>query len=421
VGDSFITINWYIATKIFLYQLLKFSSLNDSSIFGVSGYFSDLSSVNHMNQFFNKLGTNIYINDFLNLSSDFRSDFSLDSTIVSLENKNTFVFVCFNPRLECPLLNTRLRRILNLKGNLSIFSIGLVNQYVNLPIHNIGNKISDAINMLKGKLTANVSIFNRMQTITTNVFACSNKLMSIAVIFGISSGHVLKTKPLFINFASKHFVNYCVGVIPPYVGHVNYFELINIRDNSLYLSNNVFAYLHKVDEKLILDSICRKNNYIVYNGSHFDISVKYCNLFLPSFTHLEESQDFINLEGKRFISNKVKSLSNEVLTTQELFRLLNIINNKSMKANFHVGLISGKILSYFDFLKLDFNCLEIYNNRNTSIGSCLGIHDKPSNMVLQDNIFSSFIYNYYKTDFICRTSKNLTLASTEYLRNLNNF
>ena len=428
IEDEFIPINWDIAITICISQLIKIMSYTKSSIIGISGFFSDLSSIKNMSWFFNKIGGYTHINDFFEINSDVRSNFLMNITILSLESKTSFIFVGFNSRLECPLLNTRLRRCYQRNDTLRFFAFGLVNHYTNLPIINLGNDYYECFDILKGKSLINKLLFNHTQVFNFYVYAANYNFTSVALIFGISASKFFKLHYLFDNFVRKHFLFSRASIVYPFSGFLNYFELNNKTYNNVInlFSNKNFIFLHKVDERLFINLINRyKNNFIIYNGSHFDYGAKQSNICLPALTHFEDNFFYINIEGKLLMTKKVISNNNNIYSVNEIFRLFNIFLRKFMPNNIYMGLITDKILSYFEFLKFDFDILKFYKYE-TKLYSKYNLvnynnYNRSIFYLQENNIFSSFIYNYYKTDFFSRNSKTLTLASTNYVNNLNNF
>lgn len=71
-------------------------------------------------------------------SSDFRFMFQLNSTLAELEFFYNILFIGSNPRLEVPLLNSRLRKNFVNNADFAAYSIGLALNYSTYPIFNLG-------------------------------------------------------------------------------------------------------------------------------------------------------------------------------------------------------------------------------------------------------------------------------------------
>jgi hypothetical protein len=80
-----------------------------------------------------------------------------------------------------------------------------------------------------------------------------------------------------------------------------------------------------------------------------------------------------------------------------------------------------KILSYFDFIKIDWNYnLSYYNKGILSKIDFLKFYLNEI-YFLKDFVFNSMIYNYYKSDIYSINSKNMHLSSLDYLVRLKSF
>jgi len=143
---------------MFFFYLNKFII---TGIFGFFGNFNDLELVKNISTFFNLIGSEVYIPEMVvnnNVNYDLRINFLSDKIINIFENMNNILFVGLNIRVELPLLNAKLRKlILSYGKRIKIFSIGLSNSYNNLQIISYGNSLCDFYNMMKGKNNINLS------------------------------------------------------------------------------------------------------------------------------------------------------------------------------------------------------------------------------------------------------------------------
>jgi NADH dehydrogenase/NADH:ubiquinone oxidoreductase subunit G len=154
-----------------------------------------------------------------------------------------------------------------------------------------------------------------------------------------------------------------------------------------------------------------KDNFIVYRGSFFDEGAKYSNLIFPCSTFFEENLNFKNFSGKNLFTKQV--ISTNFYNNKEFFFFLNNLKFKFFKLNLF-SIINFKVLfKYFKFMHLDFSCKNFSLNINI-----LKSTFKCYKFVIENKIFNSLIINYYKTDVYSRNSKNISLASLEYLKTI---
>jgi hypothetical protein len=74
-----------------------------------------------------------------------------------------------------------------------------------------------------------------------------------------------------------------------------------------------------------------------------------------------------------------------------------------------------KIIKYFLKFSLNWDYSLIYNKLNIFIYSNFNVNDFLHFKEIKNHLFDSLIYNYYKNDIISKNSKNLNLASIEFI------
>jgi hypothetical protein len=71
------------------------------------------------------------------------------------------------------------------------------------------------------------------------------------------------------------------------------------------------------------------------------------------------------------------------------------------------------LFKYFKFLHLDYS----YKNFSLNV-NIVKLNNLSIKFVIENKIFNSLIINYYKTDVYSRNSRNISLASLEYLKTI---
>jgi hypothetical protein len=176
-------------------------------------------------------------------------------------------------------------------------------------------------------------------------------------------------------------------------------------------SNNYssFYFLNNVDNYFFFKNISNKDNFIAYRGSFFDEGAKYSDLIFPCSTFFEENLNYKNFSGKNLFTKQV--ISTNFYNNNDFFFFLNNLKFKYFKLNLF-SIINFKVLfKYFKFMHLNFSCktFSLYSLKP------IFIHYK---FIIENKIFNSLIINYYKTDVYSRNSKNISLASLEYLKTI---
>lgn len=405
VNNSFINISWINAFNLFFISLYKYINKNV-----VLGSFSDYDSILNIKQFFNLLGTNIFFESNIN---DFNSDFLNDIyTSLNLENTKILLMVSLNLRLEMPILNSKLLRK---KEKILFYSIGNVGYFYSNYFKYLGNNVLDIINFVYGRTILNKELFNNF-SFDLNVFNQKFKPNGLQVLIG-QSFYFIKNSFMLYNIIKKYVNNnyifsWCNNLFSN-VGILNYLNInhlkkfiFNNKDSSMYFLNNI-------DNYYFLKNIKKENNFIVYRGSFFDEGAKYSDLIFPSTTFFEENLNYKSFEGINVNTRKV--VSTNFYNNKEFFFFFNMLKLKFFKSNLFSIINFKVVLKYFKFLYINFNNINFVFDRNLLFKSNQLNNYK---FFIENKIFNSIIINYYKTDVYSRNSKNISLASLEYLKTI---
>jgi len=407
VDNVFVNISWINAFNLFFFNLLKFS---EKFVNVVVGGLSDYESIFNIKQFFNLLGNNIFFeSNIKNFDSDFLSDIY---TLLNLDDIKILLIISLNLRLEMPILNSKLLRK---KDKISFYSLGNIGYFYSNSFKFLGNSVMDVVNFIYGKTLINKEIFN-IFSFDLNIFNTRLiKPIGLQILIG-QSFYFIKNSFMLFNRIKSYVVNTnkmssCNNLFSN-VGILNYLNInylkkftFNYSCSSLYFLNNVdnFNFLKFLNKK--------KDNFLVYRGSFFDEGAKCSDLVFPCSTFFEESLNYKNFSGLNLFTKQV--ISTPFYNNKEFFFLLNNLKWKFFKLNLF-GIINFKVLfKYFKFLHLDFCCKNFILN-----SSILKLNYKNNKILIENKIFNSVIINYYKSDVYSRNSKNISLASLEYLKTI---
>jgi len=408
VNNVFINISWINAFNVFFVNLSKYLH---KTINIILGGFSDYESINNTKQFFNLLGSNIFFESNI---SYFNSDFLNDIyTSLNLEETKILLTISLNLRLEMPILNSKLLRK---KERILFFSIGNVGYFYSNCFKILGNSISDVVNFIYGKTFLNIQLYNE-SSFNINIFNKYIKPSGLQILIGQSFYFVKNSYNLYLklkNYIFKYFnFSWCNNLFSN-VSILNYLNINHLK-KFIFYNFSSFYFLNNVDNYYFLknlDNINNKDmeNFVVYRGSFFDEGVKRSNLVFPSSTFFEENYNYKSFNGLNLFTRKV--ISNNFYNNKEFFFFLNNLKFKFFKS-YLFSIINFKVLfKYFKFLYIDFN-YKVYNNFNFYLNNILSYK-----FLIENKLLNSLIINYYKTDVYTRNSKNITLASLEYLKTI---
>lgn len=390
-----------------------FSKLNEYILAGkeiivFQGELVDIQTVDFTLKFFNSLGCNVlFFDNIFDVSVDFLNDFFFD-IFFYIDIMNVVVFVSLNLRVEFPLLNSRFNK---LRNKIRFYCFGVFGFCVSSFIKNVGNSIFDLVKFLYGSHYLNRILF--YNSFYFSSFFLNRKIFGIYFFFGMSFSFntvsfLFKQLKLFVTtkFVDSHCLNLIVSV-----GMLNFLSVIRLKNvkNKLYYENS-FLWFENV---LKFDMSKCIGNFIVYRGLYFDEKILNYNLIIPMLSFFESDLKFCNFIGIVNNTNKVVSSVEHILTNNDFFGCLFFFRDLLFKKYVYAFFPLRKLLKFFLFLNIDFVCLDYKLDFDFFL-----FFDKFP-FIVCNYLFSSYIINYYKSDIYSKNSKNLTLASFEYLINLN--
>merc|ERR1711959_322026 len=352
------------------------------------GSLSDLETVIFSKYLCNSLGfSDIYCEDNAGVSSnlDCRSNYSF-SSFLNLKEIDVCLLIGSDIRNEASVLNLEIRnQVIN--DNLVV---GYIGPALNLtyPANHLGLGIDSLVSFLKGnhpfclyfKKSKNPYI------ILGEKFNSSSISMLIYKLFNLKCLHQLK--------------RFNINVLRSKLGSINFSELgiNNLKVNKKF--NLIF--LLGVDDI----SYYRKTNpdsFIIYLGSHYSVyNLEMADLILPSSIFIEKNFKTINLENYVKKNSILRNFTGDI--RPEWYFLLAIIS--FFDSFFSKSLLNKKLI--FNLFKSEYPFLFEHNFKIPEF-----YIENIQNCNFKNEIFNRNIFNYYKDNFITRSSKNLNTCSND--------
>ena len=281
-----------------VYSLIKLK-INQTTPDKISGFTGDLTNMETQfaaREFFDKILTSNYLesrseNIFVDTSK--RENYIFNSSINSIEESDFILLVGTNPRYEATILNSRIRKSY-LNNRTEIYTFGdqgdLTYPY---------NVINESNKALDNFLSSKGDLYKKFEN--------SSKPM---VILGFSFflGKSAKYFQEKLNSFQKNYINEefkdwkIINVLSKDASTVGAFDLdiINTRDgyNKTLekLNNNEFELIFLFGQDNL--NFSKKNEFVVYIGSHGDKGAETADIVLPSPAYTEQNGYYTNLEGK---------------------------------------------------------------------------------------------------------------------------
>ncbi len=227
----------------------------------------------------------------LYINTNVRSNYLFNSSIEGIEKSDLIILIGTNPRFEATILNSRIRKNY-LKNKTEIISLGDVGDltYPYQVITNNTDTIKDIIDN-KHKISEKI----KKSKYPSIIFGQSAlKLKSSPYIFEEFKNYLLENDKISDDWNALNILSKNSSTVGSY-------------DLNVLSKNSSFEILEKLEnndfEILILfgqDNLKfeKKNEFIIYIGSHGDKGASIADIILPGSAYTEQDGYFTNLEGK---------------------------------------------------------------------------------------------------------------------------
>ncbi len=385
-----------------VFKIIK-SKFENSSKDKVCGFVGDLTNMETgyiFKEFFDRtLNNNNYDsradNRFLDNSE--RENYIFNSSINGIEDSDLIFLIGANPRYEATILNARIRKAF-VNNNTKVISLNDVGD-LTYPYENLDGQTQSIKNIFEGSNEISNKIINAnnpMIIIGESLF----KLNSAEYLFNLIKNFLKKNNKFTENWNPLNILS-CDAAT---VGNIDLGILNNQINLIKELKLNKFEIIYLVgQDNLEFD---KKNEFIIYQGSHGDKGAEIADIILPGSAYTEQDGYFTNLEGKIQKAYKASYPPGEAKEDWQIINeLAEVMNNRKL-FNDKEELES----SMFNYIKLQHE----NKNLNHKEKQILNFQNEKLNIQLKDYYFSNVIARSSKTMIECNNSKlNLKSTGTE--------
>jgi len=388
-----------------VYKIIK-SKIENTSKEKICGFVGDLTNMETgyiFKEFFDRtLDSQNYESRSDNRFLDFnkRENYLFNSTINGIEESDLIFLIGTNPRYEATILNARIRKSF-LNNNTKIISLS-----------DLGD-LTYPYECLDGQTQTLNDIFDGGHDISKAILA-ANKPM---IIMGESLSKSSSSKYLF-NKVKKFFSQNKkvsdewnpINILSCDASTVGNFDLgITNENNNLLegLQKNKFDIVYLVGQDNL--NFDKKNEFIIYQGSHGDKGAEIADIILPGSAYTEQDGYFTNLEGKLQKAYKASYPPGDAKEDWQIINeLAEIMNNRKL-FNDKEELES----SMLNFLNLQKEKQDNKSNDYTEIDEN-EFKSETLKVIVKDYYFSNVVARSSKTMIECNNSKiNLKSTGTE--------
>ena len=397
-NNKFEKASWDEAYKIIK---SKIENTNKEKICGFVGDLTNMETSFIFKEFFERtIDTNNYdsraVNNFIDTSV--RENYLFNSTINGIEDSDLILLIGTNPRFEATMVNARIRKAY-LNKNPKIISLNDVGD-LTYPYQSLDGKTQTIKDIAENKNDISKLIINSKKPI---------------IIFGESFFKIKSAKYLFSAF--KEFLSNNnkltdlwnpINVLSVDAATVGSLDLDLIDENNKLLdglNENKYEIVYLLGQDNL--DFKKKNEFVIYQGSHGDKGAEIADIILPGAAFTEQSGHYTNLEGKIQKAYKASYPPGDAKEDWQIINdLAEVMNNRKL-FNDKEELES----SMFNYLKLK------KEQKKSDLPNKIGQSDfenEDLNVKFKDYYFSNVIARSSKTMVECNNSKiDLKKTGTE--------
>ena len=379
--NGFKKISWEEANDAIVKKVNETSS---DKIVGFTGDLTNMETLYAVKEFFNKTIKSKYLDsrhDNSYINSRTRENYIFNATINGIEDSDLIVLIGTNPRYEATILNARIRKSY-LKNKFEVYSLGDVGD-LTYPYKTLPNETKIIKETIEGKNELSVKIQKSKKPLIiigqTILNLKSGKYIFEQIKKYLTSINKINSEWNSLNILSKNAStvgSYDLNILSSADG-----QNIALKKNE----NNEFEIVFLIGQDNLKFS--KKNEFVIYIGSHGDNGAEVANIILPGATYTEQDGYFTNLEGKVQKAYKASYPPGEAKEDWE------IINNLS------------------EFLKRK----KIFKNKDELVDSMFNFlnlnKEINTNQLIDTNFLNEKFYldnsDYYFSNVISRASKTM--------------
>ncbi len=388
--NEFKKISWDLAYKKVVEKIKETSS---EKIAGLTGDLTNMETMFIVKEFFQKTiisqnldsrSDNFYVNN------NDRRNYIFNSSLNGIEESDLIILVGANPRYEATILNARVRKSF-LNNKTDIYSFGDIGD-LTYPYKILDNKTDTIKDVFENKNELSEKIKNSKKPI---IILGQSAL-------GLKSGKFIfeefKRFLISVNKINKDWNS--LNILSNHASTVGSYDLniLSSKDGKNVtldkIKKNQFDILFLFGQDNL--NFKKKNEFIIYVGSHGDKGAEMADIILPGTTYIEQDGYYMNLEGKIQKAYKASYPPGDAKEDWEIINELSeLLKRKKIYKN--KDELIDRMMNY---LKLD---QKINNN------------DQIITEFFSEKIMIAH-FDYYYSNVIARASKTMSECRNEKLK-----
>ena len=388
--NEFKKISWDLAYKKVVEKIKETSA---EKIAGLTGDLTNMETMFIVKEFFQKTiksqnldsrSDNYYVN------SNDRRNYIFNSSLNGIEESDLIILVGANPRYEATILNARIRKSF-LNNKTDIYSFGDIGD-LTYPYKILDNKTDTIKDVFENKNELSEKIKNSKKPIII-LGQSALRLKSGKFIFEEFKRFLISVNKINKDWNSLNILSNHASTVGSYD-----LNILSSKDGKNIIldqiENNNFDILFLFGQDNF--NFKKKNEFIIYIGSHGDKGAEMADVILPGTTYTEQDGYYTNLEGK---IQKAYKASYPPGDAKEDWEIINELSE----------LLKRK---------------KIYKNKDELIDSMMNYLKLDQKFINKDKIITEFFsekividsFDYYYSNVIARASKTMSECRNEKLK-----
>ena len=333
-----------------------------------------------------------------------RGSYLLNTGIQNLERADVVLFVGTNPRIEAPLVNTRLRKAY-LRGGAKFYNVGNAHD-LTYPVEELGANPAILSKLLDASHPAHQALKNAKNPVImlgASTLARGDGTAIRETVKALAEATAIVREDWnglnMLHYAASRVGALDIGFVPQQNGLNMAGIVAAIEQKKIKL-----VYLLGVDE---IDMQYMGEAFVVYQGHHGDIGAHRADVILPSAAYTEQDGLYVNTEGR--VQQAVRAMF-PLGEAKEDWKIIRALSENL-----------GHTLPYDTLEVLRARLCKLFPSfavRDVRASEKPSIAQKPG--TITEEVFDEPIRNFYRTDPISRASKTMAQCTEQVLK-LNHF
>ena len=338
------------------------------------------------------------VNQFIDTNK--RENYLFNSSINGIEDSDFIFLIGTNPRYEATILNARIRKSY-LNNDTKIISLNDVGD-LTYPYESLNGQTQTIKDIFEGnhEISKQILSANKPLIILGESLMISN---SAKYLFNKVKEFLMKNNKITEDWNALNYLSCDAATVGNLdLGIIN--EEINLLDD---LRNHKFDIVYLIGQDSL--NFEKKNEFIIYQGSHGDKGAEMADIILPGSAYTEQEGYYTNLEGKMQKAQKASYPPGEAKEDWQIINeLAGYMNNRKLFND--KDELDSSMLNYLNLQK---EKQSNTNNQKVNINN-LEFQNEDLKIKLKDYYFSNVVARSSKTMIECNNSKiNFKSTGTE--------